>query len=762
MYTTEYKLEKLHSLKNEVKDLHPFLSDLFRKIPELTNVEYTHGPDEFGADFVLISTDNLLGGEEYIGVVVKQGSIKQDQDDIERQIKECQITPRKIAGGKKVVVLNQIWIVTNGTISANAREKIKNFHSDKNIKFIWDETLIKLVDKNFPTFWEDVDRNVGNYLSALEVKVKNLNSKFSILDVNQNDIYIDQQLVRIDVNDIKKFRVRLKQKPVKLKDVLANERVVFVEAPMGYGKSKLLRQAAMEYSELKNFSQNKILPIFIDYRDLLDDYDNKIESILDRLRTKEKINHEELNIVLFIDSMDENKIDDEIKVQKVIEFVKGAICYKNIKIVFASRPFRNPLLDEKLDTVLVRFELMQLSMDRIVKFVETLCNAEVITTKLKSDLSKSALFKSLPRSPISAILLSRVLASNVRELPSTLPELYSKYMDLVLGRWEIQKGNSSEKEYETTVIIVRLIAKFMLENDLASIGIGDAEDIISNYLSERETGYTVKSIFGKIQEFDQVINVDLQNNKLNFTHRSFLEFMFAESLFFSYGISAQIENPFALYWGASNYFYLGKLKDCPLQLDKIFRLISLDERERLNKIVYSGSYLLAGYQSPYKVISSCLAIVIKEAAEFFCHVVENPQESPFGNFPKLQLLAIITSLLRKSLEYEFFKKALNELETDLFMMPELNTTDSISAFFVASLRAGLGCEDAFDMLINEKKYDLPEYIQLGIIHVSQDTKNINETIKKLEKNIHRKLKANPQLIDPIYEIPLNKLKHKLV
>ena len=46
----QWKLDKLKSLTNEVKELHPVLRSLFSKDPSISRFEYTNGPNEIGAD----------------------------------------------------------------------------------------------------------------------------------------------------------------------------------------------------------------------------------------------------------------------------------------------------------------------------------------------------------------------------------------------------------------------------------------------------------------------------------------------------------------------------------------------------------------------------------------------------------------------------------------------------------------------------------------------------------------------------------------
>jgi hypothetical protein len=51
-----------------------------------SEVEYTHGPNEKGADFGLTRFDPALSTCSYVGVVAKVGKIQQDISEIERQL----------------------------------------------------------------------------------------------------------------------------------------------------------------------------------------------------------------------------------------------------------------------------------------------------------------------------------------------------------------------------------------------------------------------------------------------------------------------------------------------------------------------------------------------------------------------------------------------------------------------------------------------------------------------------------------------------
>lgn len=528
---------------------------------------------------------------------------------------------------------------------------------------------------------------------------------------------------------------------------------------MGYGKSRLLRQAAIEFCNHRKFSEHGVVPIFVSFRDLVDVHKNSLTNILEYLTVNEKLDLKKYSLLFVIDSIDETKGSKQSKAETISAFVSQLMPNEKMRAVFASRPFEEPLPVQTLDHCLTRYSLKSLSMQRLISFVEKICAKTSITSRLKSDLQKSDLFKSLPKTPISAILLGRVLNAEInKELPSTLPELYSKYLELALGRWAINKGKSSEKEYDTTVILVRNIAKFMFENDLSEISIGDAKTLVDEYLTKRETGQNTEHIFSNIVSCTEVFSIDEVKNKLFFRHRTFLEFMYAEDMFIKNGKGAEIQHPFDGYWGAVNFFYLGKLKDCPEQLQKIFDLMPENEIEKISKLIQSGSYLLASYQSPYEAITECVRKTFLEAADMFCQICDDPSKSGLGGFPEMQLLAVMTALMRNTFEYKFFERALRDVETDILLSVDTDKRKAVTAFFIAAVRAGLGNKDAFEMLINDHLPNIPLVLKLGMEHASKDAEVTNEALKRLEKKVTRSRKGNPMLASTLYKIPMNERK----
>ena len=142
------KQEYIQSPKKEVEQFHPFLRDrLFAAMQKETAIDsydYTHGNNEQGADFIVITRDGVTKKEIAVAVIVKSGSITNSLEAVERQISQSK-TDKKNQDGEEFSV-RRFWVITNNTISKNARDYIKDKFKNLNIEF-WDyQEVVRLSD----------------------------------------------------------------------------------------------------------------------------------------------------------------------------------------------------------------------------------------------------------------------------------------------------------------------------------------------------------------------------------------------------------------------------------------------------------------------------------------------------------------------------------------------------------------------------------------------------------------------------------------
>lgn len=756
--TPIWKLEKVKALNDEVRELHPVLRELFHNLPTISAVNYTQGSREFGADFVLTKRDEMLMEEDYVGVIVKSVPIKQNHDEIRRQIRECEI-PRVIEGGKKNIHITEIWVITSKEITKNAQETLHHEYKNTKIRFFDADKLVGLIDRHYPRYWEFTSIKLNKYIADQKEKLERAEGQHSLVPSRVGRIDIPHQIISSPLYSRRKFKTT-KYKPSTLTNELAKQKFLIIEGGMGSGKSEMLRETAISLCNQNVIEEHKIIPYFTTYRDILDSGKGLVrlhEEIEEQLEDKGK------TIAFFIDGLDETDESIEEKTEKICALASELCNKENAKVVMTTRPIQQEKCLEKIGKHYDIYSVCPLSYGLIINIVEKLCGANSITNKFRDDLQRSPLMKALPRTPLSAILLGRLLAENIKELPSTLPELYSKYTELVLGRWDLNKGNGSEKEYETIHRITGKIAAYMSENDLEYLGLRELKGIFNEYLEQRRTGQKVDDLMRAFLCRQEIIGVDIDRDAVFFKHKTFKEFFFASMLYQQKGIEAPINKPFDIYWQGTEYFYLGIIRDAPKRISELSSIIPQDDIEILSKASSMGSFLLAAYQTPYVEIEKSVSREFIELAQLFIDVSYKKKDSWLNQLPELQLLCLITFILRQAYSYDFFLPALQEskfqVEIDECLDTELKNT---SIFLFDTVLASLGDKHAFVSLTDKRESTLSWTIRFGITKAAQDVDLINTATKKMEKRISKATKGNRPFInyiEQVQEVPIAERKN---
>lgn len=748
----QWKLEKLKSLTNEVKELHPLLRAVFTNDPTISRFEYTHGSSEMGADFVLARKDLTLGDENFVGVIVKCGNIRQDHADVKRQIEECAVE-RFFDGAKRKIYLNETWIVCNGSISGGAERRIYEEYKSRNIKFIDADRLAQIVDAIYPHFWNEIPAGLGTYLKTTLLEVVKAES-YNTLGVQGLGLDVHQDLYEIEParpgQKVSRFNKALK---LAFHAALARERLLMIEGGMGSGKTTLFRRHLKQLCEPQVFQKGRVIPKIVHFSEVADDIPQRLEKLLSEMR-EALDGAADAKYLLLIDGVDEVKsATDGSLVQAVLEISKAVKSRTDLTIALGSRPVWTIEEGEELLRCCPRFRILPLSFEQVVKVIQHSCTSLGISDKLRQDLSRSALMRAIPRTPMSAILLARVLNANAKEIPQTLPELYSKYVELALGRWDINKGLMSEREYPVVVTVLSRVAKYMLDNELQQMSVNEFMQMLEEYTRTREGLPSPTDIFRRIEVRSEVVMVNRDRQTFSYRHKSLAEFLLALYQKETHGRSAPFTNPFEGYWLGVEYFYLGLIQDAGKRIDKLTDLQLANEREKMLRLLNFGNLMLSAYQTEYAHIERAVYSVVLEMTKHFIEVRAGRTESKLSTLPELQFFATLSYCLRDSFEYQYFKKALDSAQIQCQCDTALSDEElAIASFFIDAIRAGLGDTDTFKFLTTQELGELPWVVKLGIQHVAKDEEINLEHVAKLAKRINKARQNNPGLRKYIREL----------
>lgn len=743
-----WKLDRIKSLDDEVKELHPVLHELFRNMPNISSVIYSQGSRENGADFVLCKRDDVLEDEDYVGVIVKSTPIKQNHDDVNRQIRECEL-PRPAASGTKEIIISEIWVVTSKNVTRSAQDHIFHEYRSKKVKFFDAEKIVGLIDKFYPGYWEFSSFKLNKFIASQREIISKREGQHSLLPKIVQGLEFQCQIAKEVKEGRRKFRKR-QERPTSLVGEILKNRFLFIEGGMGSGKSELLRKTVKDLCSQDSIENLSLIPYLTTYRDLRDsnlDFDVFVNGL------EEQVDDETKELVVFVDGFDETSESPEVKTDYICKLARSISARVKTKLVVASRPVLEEKCVEELDRHYDRYSICALSYATIIGIIERICNGQKVSNKFRSDLQSSHLMQALPKTPMSAILLGRLLSENVKELPSTLPELYSKYTDLVLGRWDIQKGAGSEKEYETIQRITGYVAAYMLEHDLEFLGVNELNGIFKDYLSVRRTGQNIDALMVAFLNRREIIGVSDDGNSMFFKHKTFKEFFYATMQLQQKGVEAPIVKPFDLYWQGAEYFYLGLVKDAPKRITELSRLLPGNDLEVLIKASTMGDFMLAAYQTPYQEITTSVEHIFKDMASLYVDLVYNKKESWLRKLPEMQLLCMFTMALRENYGYEFFQPALHESKIQADLDANLSTEQrNVLMFFLDSVLAALGDESAFLTLGTEYESSLDWVLRMGINHAANDVGLVNAVTKKIGKRVNKAMKGNTGFKNYILEV----------
>ena len=731
-------VEKIKDIKDEVRQLHPLLDAIFHKMESIKKVEYTHGNTEMGADFVLTKISEELGDAEYIGVIAKADKILQDYQELKRQIEECNVK-RFIDGGKKEVYLSGIWVVSTSTISNNAQSKIWEAYKSHKVRFIDGSLLARWTEKYVQNYGMDIAVKEGEFLQEERRRAIERDIKYSLFPVHEKSLYVDQEIIEIITHDYEKSYVRKKISKKEFHEVIQHNKIVVIEAPMGGGKSKLLNKLVESFADPENYLENKLIPIYVHCRDIISEKENALEDFIAKLSITNGLGNEN-KYLLLIDGLDEAKLKKDDGENRLISLLNDVLLSKSVHVILATRMLSNTDLEAYLSTKAKRFEIQPLSLNKVITFIESICTQLDLTKRLIEDLKKTALFKVLPRTPIAAIILAKLINEQQEDLPANLTELYSKYTELSLGRWDVQKGLVSQKEYTALSAILSELSVYMLDNEIPALSEQEVKDVFQGYLTRRNLGLNVDNLFDQMLSRSDLMVLDERHNTISFKHKSFAEYFYAKSMIAKGEIKISTET-FHPYWLNCYFFYVGLKRDCPKLLNEIINFPTEQEGTRISKLINLGNFLLAGYETEYAVVASGVQVAFKEAAQYYLDIAENGYKSPLSRFPKMQLLAIFRHLMGESYSYSYFQRALTDSIMEIATNPSKNVEDAYTLFFMDIARLEVGADKVFDRLVDIYDDQLPIPLQLALHHEADKNKKIHTPIiKKIEKRLkkHRK------------------------
>ncbi len=589
------------------KDLHKHLKALLDKMDPNAIVEITHGQQEYGKDLVMVREDQF--GRVTIGLIVQMGHIRGDTlgkvDKIISQVRQTFDHRVRLKAIAEELSISEAWVILAGVLSVNAHERLERELKGRSIRILDLNWLIENFTRDYPqVFFE------GKLIDVLQEKIQKFEKKhlFSKRGKNLSECFVEPLVATIDMptqlneeelaSTLKAIVKKRKMPFSRLNSLLRPGKKIMLGGDPGTGKSVALAKLAIDNwrkaSELvvRGISENQQLevPILVSTKEILESSDSEAlkkeyfpnPELLDRLKVS----------VLAVDALDEALPNQRKNIlEKAEEFSKQLRC----ALIITTRKID---IVKTLSSRFERYELLSFEFEQALNLFQRLLTDKKMLDTLKDGLKRVE--NQIPMVPLSLLLLVELVESH-KEIPASVTELYERFSDLMLGRWDKDKGIKVLFEY---FIKQRFLAELafteFLKKKRLEITKKELEGFLDQYSSRYGWGEEARRGF-----VNEIGRSGILNTKrtVTFQHRSFLDY-FAASYIHAKPEQFENLNDFIVRiyfddaWGDVAFFHTGLKReiDNPV-LEKIFAFKGKHLATLIDKLV-AGRLLQAGWHSP--------------------------------------------------------------------------------------------------------------------------------------------------------------------
>ncbi|MGJ1197902.1 NACHT domain-containing protein [Sphingobacterium spiritivorum] len=653
---------KLMDIQKSRKEsiLFGYLQQLFIK-KGYSDVQITHGPNEYGKDLVFNEFNSKLNTTDYYAVVVKnKDSGMTDFErggEIMRQIDLSFQYPYSDNKGIKYQI-SKVIVIINGSVSNQAINVIQQTIDPSKFAniYIWnyqklsEELYGNIVNIFLAENLPDIDTFL-EYQSKQFLEFNSTNDIYHGLSINDiNDIYVNVRTnYRVYEQKKSTYTNYEGNSTAHLKDEI-DESLTIVHSNFSFvisgiatsGKTLMLKRVG--YNSVNHYQQKRIAPFYIQLGKIktCEDFDfgNEIESIYKKITGIEFDYQKYSKICLLLDGIDEISSEEarRILLTRISEFYdsfsnnhKGTI----LQIVLSTRDLS---FIEK-GTFLKKYEKMELlpfDIGQAFKLVKKLIPEDKVKAeKFVQAVKNTQLTNSLTRTPMALSLMAILYKEDeieLDELPANITELYNKFTDYYLNKWDTSKGISLQYKFEESKQILGFIANEIHENNDTIITLSELKDFLAKLKDnfDFEDLEDIDGFLKALKERTGIINYDNEQATFSFSHLAFQEYFVS----ISYDDSSEedlITKFYDEWWSNTIVFYCGKQPKRDVFLKKVMdKITPSDIYQSFTHITLLSRALQAGYLMNNNSKRQFVTNIIYEFNKVYNEIISTEKKQQYG------------------------------------------------------------------------------------------------------------------------------------
>jgi molybdopterin-guanine dinucleotide biosynthesis protein len=516
----------------------------------LTDGRELCGPDEEGKDTIFIEQGKLKRIVHAIqtkkGVLNMSREPKQSVAEAISQLRTALQVKYPFIGERKKVRPDYVILCVSGKANTAARKHISEELDDERLMIQDANDLIPLIDQWFPEYWYGIDADKFPYYVNLKQELTLLNDTVLFENAGSMESPVSERYIQVYVyrmqRELKKYKGRHYSQPkyerIPVVGVLRqrSDKLIAIVGEGGAGKSTALRRLAYQtVEEATSTDKPSQFPVLLRAKEIANDTARLVDIAASETKRVAKaknacFNTDDLTsgkLVVLVDALDEVTVEGgrQMVIQKILAFNSD---YPNCRVVLTSRTEVFNTEGGPTNRFAV-YEVSSLSKDQ----VEQLVNKLVHLKSLPSELARETLRKindvhGVTLSPLLVTIFVATSDYNRQDAPANITEVFKKYTEMMLGRWDQTKGFAQQHKYKIKDHLLQKLAVHMHRARKTALSVKDCKRLIEDELESLGQEKEFDSLFKEVCERSCLLRID--GDFLEFRHLLFQEFFAGRGL----------------------------------------------------------------------------------------------------------------------------------------------------------------------------------------------------------------------------------------
>ncbi len=615
------------------------------------------GPTEFGRD-AIFSTRDEFGARRLVGVQTKKGSLNlasQAKDSLisaETQLNTALKVAYRMIDTKHNEFLSAIYLCTSGAVNEAARAHINDQLQDSRVRFLDANDLISSVDENFPELWLGIESDLTPYLKAIakahfgdEQRLAQL--PLLLPDAFTEDRYVDLRISR-QTPRLRRVRGKVEQVP-RFEDRPATSlarpksNLTLLCGDPGSGKSTVMKRIAVMTvtRALENDLRDSTIPVFIRATDLARESSIHLLPYAEELSRKisggnrsafSKEDIDDGKLLILIDALDEVASDSarQAIVTAAREFATE--CTK-CSVVLTSRPY-SFLSSLPGVEYFERWDMSSLGWKSACDVLDRALTQKKISPSVKKEtLRKIHSLHGIELSPLMVTVFATAVSFDATDIPANITELFKKFTELALGRWDASKGLGEQFQAPLKDFALCKLAFEMHVERKTRVSRSAAMTVMSRALAERGHESSDESLLKESIDRSGLFRIDGED--IEFRHHLFQEFFAGRGVEKNTNLAQLASDS---WWRRPLVFYFGQRPD---SVDELIQLMS--DARLLERPAASEVALTTGL-----ALQACYLGLVTQKIEVWKACAEELARASLAvrNHPELKEHPILSSIMQ--------------------------------------------------------------------------------------------------------------------